>query len=137
MSNTPVTEIVTLTSNDAMKTTSNFQEVIALMRHSTFDGLQRMHWGDRVQQPGIRQWFISEILTLGDFVYGLNTRYDRLGPSPSEVRVDGRNIGANQRKAQRDCRLPADAQARRFQSIPTYQMLCRTVHRSHHQYCKA
>lgn len=59
MSNTPVTEIVTLTSNDAMKTTSNFQEVIALMRHSTFDGLQRMHWGDRVQQPGIRQWFIN------------------------------------------------------------------------------
>lgn len=59
MSNTPVTEIITLTSNDAMKTTSNFQEVIALMRHSTFDGLQRMHWGDRVQQPGIRQWFIN------------------------------------------------------------------------------
>lgn len=68
MSNTPVTEIITLSSNDAMKTTSNFQEAVALLRNSTFDGLQRMYWGDRVQQPGIRQWFISEILTLGDSV---------------------------------------------------------------------
>lgn len=59
MSNTPVTEIITLTSNNAMKTTSNFQEAIELLRHSTFDGLQRMYWGDRVQQPGIRQWFIN------------------------------------------------------------------------------
>lgn len=60
MSNNSVTEIITLNSNDAMKTTSNFQEAIALMRHSAFDGIQRMHWGDRVQQPGIRQWFTSE-----------------------------------------------------------------------------
>ncbi|KAG1745768.1 hypothetical protein EDD22DRAFT_958468 [Suillus occidentalis] len=59
MSNTPVTEIITLTSNDAMKTTSKFQEAITLLRHSTFDGLQRMYWGDRVQQPGIREWFIN------------------------------------------------------------------------------
>jgi hypothetical protein len=60
MSNTPVTEIITLTSNDAMKTTSNFQEAVGLLRQTNFEGLQRMYWGDRVQQPGIRQWFISE-----------------------------------------------------------------------------
>lgn len=59
MSNTPVTEIITLTSNDAMKTTSNFQEAVELLRQSTFEGLQRMYWGDRVQQPGIRQLFID------------------------------------------------------------------------------
>lgn len=59
MSNTPVTEIITLTSNDAMKTTSNFQEAVGLLRQTNFEGLQRMYWGDRVQQPGIRQWFIN------------------------------------------------------------------------------
>lgn len=59
MSNTPVTEIITLTSNDAMKTTSNFQEAVELLRQSTFEGIQRIYWGDRVQQPGIRQWFID------------------------------------------------------------------------------
>ncbi|KAG1851755.1 hypothetical protein C8R48DRAFT_725325 [Suillus tomentosus] len=59
MSNTPVTEILTLTSNDAMKTTPKFQEAIELLRQSTLDGLQQMYWGDRVQQPGIRQWFIN------------------------------------------------------------------------------
>ncbi|KAG2155053.1 uncharacterized protein EDB93DRAFT_1248009 [Suillus bovinus] len=59
MTNTPVTEIVTLTSNDAMKTTSNFQEAVELLRQTSFDGLQQMYWGDRVQQPEIRQWFIN------------------------------------------------------------------------------
>ncbi|KAG1755435.1 hypothetical protein EDB19DRAFT_405954 [Suillus lakei] len=59
MSNTPVTEIITLTSNDAMKTTSYFQEAVELLRQSTFEGIQRIYWGDRVQQPGIRQWFID------------------------------------------------------------------------------
>lgn len=59
MSNTPVTEIVTLTSNDAMKTTSNFQEAVKLLRQSNFEGLKQMYWGDRVQEPGIRQWFIN------------------------------------------------------------------------------
>ncbi|KAG2042172.1 hypothetical protein BDR03DRAFT_854559 [Suillus americanus] len=59
MSNTPVTEIVTFTSNDAMKTTSNFQDAVGLLRRSNFEGLQQMYWGDRVQQPGIRQWFVN------------------------------------------------------------------------------
>ncbi|KAG2085708.1 uncharacterized protein F5147DRAFT_792789 [Suillus discolor] len=59
MSNTPVTEIITLTSNDAMKTTPKFQEAVELLCQSTFEGLQQMYWGDRIQQPGIRQWFIN------------------------------------------------------------------------------
>lgn len=59
MSNRAVTEIITLISNNAMKTTSDFQEAVKLLRQSTFEGLQRMYWGDRVQEPGIRQWFID------------------------------------------------------------------------------
>ncbi|KAG2156314.1 hypothetical protein DEU56DRAFT_867774 [Suillus clintonianus] len=55
----PVTEIVTLISNHATKTTSNFQEVLELLRQPTFEGIQKMYWGDRVQQPGVRQWFIN------------------------------------------------------------------------------
>ncbi|KAG2115441.1 hypothetical protein DEU56DRAFT_841042 [Suillus clintonianus] len=55
----PVTEIITLISNHAMKTTSNFQEVLELLRQPTIEGIQKMYWGDRVQQPGVRQWFIN------------------------------------------------------------------------------
>lgn len=59
MSNRAVTEIITLISNSAMKTTSDFQEAVKLLRQSTFEGIQRMYWGDRIQQPEVRQWFID------------------------------------------------------------------------------
>ncbi|KAG2123762.1 hypothetical protein DEU56DRAFT_983753 [Suillus clintonianus] len=55
----PVTEIITLISNHAMKTTSNFQEVLELLRQPTIEGIQKMYWGGRIQQPGVRQWFIN------------------------------------------------------------------------------
>ncbi|EGO02012.1 hypothetical protein SERLA73DRAFT_159100 [Serpula lacrymans var. lacrymans S7.3] len=52
-----VTEFLTLTSTDAIKTTDHFRELVDIIRKE-IPTFQSYHWGDRVQEPGIRQLII-------------------------------------------------------------------------------
>ncbi|KAH7930647.1 hypothetical protein BV22DRAFT_44217 [Leucogyrophana mollusca] len=54
---TPVTEVLTLTSNELMSTSDNPRECAEIIKN--FSGFQRLFWGNRVQEPGVYQWFID------------------------------------------------------------------------------
>ncbi|KAH7916255.1 hypothetical protein BJ138DRAFT_1108904 [Hygrophoropsis aurantiaca] len=54
----PLTEVLALKSNELMSSSDNLRECVELLSKN-IPGFQRSFWGDRLQEPGIRQWFID------------------------------------------------------------------------------